>query len=78
MLACWQRSGADIVAFSPLADEAPPADADAVFLPGGYPELHADKLAACEHLHDGLRNAAAQGALIYGECGGFMVLGDYA
>jgi cobyrinic acid a,c-diamide synthase len=73
----WQLSGAAISSFSPLADEAPPADADAVFLPGGYPELHADKLAASENFLSGLRNAAAHGALVYGECGGFMVLGDY-
>jgi cobyrinic acid a,c-diamide synthase len=77
MLFDWQQSGAAIVAFSPLADEAPPADADAVFLPGGYPELHAEKLAASKTFLTGLRKAATQGALIYGECGGFMVLGDY-
>jgi cobyrinic acid a,c-diamide synthase len=73
----WQQSGAALATFSPLADEAPPADADAVFLPGGYPELHAAKLAASKTFLTGLRKAATQGALIYGECGGFMVLGDY-
>ena len=46
--------------FSPLADEAPPADADAVFLPGGYPELHADKLAAAHSFHE--RAARCRGA----------------
>jgi cobyrinic acid a,c-diamide synthase len=73
----WRLSGAAISSFSPLANEAPPADADAVFLPGGYPELHAGKLAAADTFMSGLLNAAARGALIYGECGGFMVLGDY-
>ncbi len=72
----WTAAGARLSAFSPLADEAPPADADAVFLPGGYPELHAGRLAACGRFLDGLRAAAARGAAIYGECGGYMVLGE--
>jgi cobyrinic acid a,c-diamide synthase len=69
----WRKTGAEIVPFSPLANEAPEADADAVFLPGGYPELHGGVLAANRIFLDGLR--AAKG-LIYGECGGFMVLGE--
>jgi cobyrinic acid a,c-diamide synthase len=64
-----------VMAFSPLADEAPPADADAVYLPGGYPELHGGRLAANRTFLDGLRAAAARGAAVYGECGGYMVLG---
>ena len=72
----WRAAGANIRLFSPLADEAPAADADAVLLPGGYPELHAGRLAAAATFMDGLRAAAARGALIYGECGGFMVLGE--
>ena len=52
----------------------PLAGADAVFLPGGYPELHAGTLAANRHFLDGLRHAPT--GLIYGECGGYMVLGD--
>jgi cobyrinic acid a,c-diamide synthase len=72
----WQTLGAEVSFFSPLADEAPAADADAVFLPGGYPELHAGKLAAAEGFRAGMASAAARGALIYGECGGYMVLGD--
>jgi len=71
----WRRAGADISVFSPLAAEAPAADADAVFLPGGYPELHAGPIAASRCFLDGLRRAAARGATIYGECGGYMVLG---
>ncbi|MGY5800058.1 cobyrinate a,c-diamide synthase [Rhizobium sp. LEGMi12c] len=76
MLLGWKRRGAEISFFSPLADEAPSADADAVYLPGGYPELHAGKLAAAQHFQDGVKAAAARGARIYGECGGYMVLGE--
>lgn len=71
----WRRAGAGLSFFSPLADEAPDPAADAVFLPGGYPELHAARLANAPRFLGGLRAAAARGALLYGECGGFMVLG---
>ncbi|MBT3070409.1 cobyrinate a,c-diamide synthase [Rhodomicrobium sp. Az07] len=76
MLQGWRDAGADLLFFSPLADEAPDASADAVWLPGGYPELHAGALAAASRLLDGLRDAAARGACIHGECGGYMVLGS--
>ena len=76
LLQDWREQGAEIRPFSPLADEAPDADCDAVFLPGGYPELHARALAAADRFKAGLKAAAARGALIYGECGGFMVLGE--
>jgi cobyrinic acid a,c-diamide synthase len=72
----WKAAGAEILPFSPLADEAADASADAVYLPGGYPELHAAKLSANRSFLDGLRAAAGRGATIYGECGGFMVLGE--
>jgi cobyrinic acid a,c-diamide synthase len=72
----WRRQGAELMPFSPLADEVPSARADAVYLPGGYPELHAGRLAASRDFLGGLRDAAARGAAIYGECGGYMVLGD--
>ena len=71
----WRRGGAEMASFSPLADEAPDADADAVFLPGGYPELQAGRLAANRGFLDGLHQATDRGATIYGECGGYMVLG---
>ena len=71
----WRRAGAEVLPFSPLADEAPQARADAVFLPGGYPELHAAQLAASRRFHAGMREAATRGAAIYGECGGYMTLG---
>jgi len=72
----WRRAGAEIRAFSPLANEPPPADCDAVFLPGGYPELHAGTLATAARFRSGLAHAGARGAWIYGECGGYMALGS--
>ncbi|MGH6854619.1 MAG: cobyrinate a,c-diamide synthase [Aestuariivirga sp.] len=69
----WRQQGAQVIPFSPLADETPDSSADAVFLPGGYPELHTDKIAGNRVFLEGIR--AAKG-LVYGECGGFMVLGD--
>lgn len=74
-LAAWQQAGAEVLPFSPLANQAPDAAADAVYLPGGYPELHAGVLAAAGRFLGGLRDAAARGAVIYGECGGYMTLG---
>ncbi|UWQ16572.1 cobyrinate a,c-diamide synthase [Jannaschia sp. M317] len=66
----WSEAGAEITTFSPLADQAAP-DADLVILPGGYPELHAGRLAANARFLTSLRNRA-----VYGECGGYMVMGD--
>lgn len=75
MLADWRAAGAEILLFSPLADQAPDAAVDAVFLPGGYPELHAGTLAGAGTFRAGMGTAAARGVSIYGECGGYMVLG---
>jgi cobyrinic acid a,c-diamide synthase len=72
----WRRQGAELSFFSPLADEIPDPAADAVYLPGGYPELHAGRLAAASRFVAGLRRAATAGMAIYGECGGYMVLGE--
>jgi len=74
MLADWRAQGAEIRFFSPLADEPVP-EAGFVFLPGGYPELHAGRIAASSTFMQSLINAA-QTSDIYGECGGYMVLGD--
>jgi len=76
LLAAWRKAGVEIAPFSPLADEAPADAADAVFLPGGYPELHAGRLAAGHRFLAGLRGAAGRGCFVYGECGGYMVLGE--
>lgn len=71
----WWREGVELRFFSPLADEPPPADADAVYLPGGYPELHAGRLSGCATFRAGLK-AFAETGTVYGECGGYMVLGE--
>ncbi|TXC72893.1 cobyrinate a,c-diamide synthase [Sphingomonas ginsenosidivorax] len=71
----WRRAGAEMLWFSPLADEAPPEDADACWLPGGYPELHAGRLAGNARFLGGLRRFA-QTRPVHGECGGYMVLGQ--
>lgn len=70
----WRRAGAEILPFSPLADEAPDPSADACWLPGGYPELHAGQLAAASQFRAGLRRLA-ETAPVHGECGGYMALG---
>lgn len=75
LLRQWRRAGAEIIPFSPLADEAPDDSADAVWLPGGYPELHAGTLASAHHFRGGLRTLAERSIPIHGECGGYMVLG---
>jgi cobyrinic acid a,c-diamide synthase len=67
--------GAEVVFFSPLADAALPP-CDAVWLPGGYPELHAHALSANHALRDGLRAHVAQGKPVWAECGGMMLLFD--
>jgi cobyrinic acid a,c-diamide synthase len=72
----WRRAGAEIMAFSPLADEPPPDGADCCWLPGGYPELHAGPLAAAQKFTAGLKRFAATRP-VHGECGGYMVLGEY-
>ncbi len=72
----WRDQGAEVSFFSPLADEGPAADADAVYLPGGYPELYAARLAAAANFRLAMHAAAERGALVYGECGGYMVLGE--
>ncbi|WP_097093380.1 cobyrinate a,c-diamide synthase [Novosphingobium sp. Chol11] len=75
MLSGWRAAGAEIIPFSPLADEAPDPVADAVWLPGGYPELHAPRLAQASRFLNGLRSHA-EDRPIHGECGGYMVLGQ--
>ncbi|MEM7463491.1 MAG: cobyrinate a,c-diamide synthase [Pseudomonadota bacterium] len=72
----WADAGAQISFFSPMNDEAPDASADAIFLPGGYPELHCEKIAAAQSFKQGIREAATRGVTVYGECGGYMVLGE--
>ena len=72
LLRNWRAAGAEIGFFSPLADETPAPGADIVILPGGYPELHAGRLAAAARFRASMSTAPA----VYGECGGYMVMGD--
>lgn len=71
----WRSAGAEIIRFSPLANEAPPDNCDSCWLPGGYPELHAATLASVRTFRDGLAHFA-QTRSVHGECGGYMVLGE--
>ena len=71
----WRAVGAEIVPFSPLADEAPPRDCDVCWLPGGYPELHAAQLSAASNFRAGVQKFA-ETSPVHGECGGFMALGE--
>lgn len=75
LLQFWQTQGAELSFFSPLSDEAPQKQADAIFLPGGYPELHAESLSKAHTFRAAMTKAADSGQLIYGECGGYMALG---
>jgi len=75
VIAAWRGAGAEILPFSPLANEAPPEHADCSWLPGGYPELHAGTLAAARNFAEGL-GRFAQTRPVHGECGGYMVLGQ--
>lgn len=74
LLEGWRRAGAEILPFSPLADESVP-DADLVWLPGGYPELHGGTLACANKFLRSLRKHA-ETRPVHGECGGYMVLGQ--
>jgi cobyrinic acid a,c-diamide synthase len=75
LLEAWRATGAEILAFSPLADEGPDAGADVCWLPGGYPELHAGRLAANKRFQRTLISFA-ETRPVHGECGGYMVLGS--
>ena len=75
LLEGWRNQGAEVSFFSPLADEAPDDGADICWLPGGYPELHAGKLAAAETFRTGLQKFA-ETRPVHGECGGYMAMGE--
>jgi cobyrinic acid a,c-diamide synthase len=71
-----QHLGARLRYFSPLADEPVPKDADAVWLPGGYPELHLEALSRAAQWRDSIRAAHAAGLPILAECGGMMAVSE--
>lgn len=71
----WRRAGAEVLPFSPLADQAPDDSADCCWLPGGYPELHGGILAAAERFRQGMRRFSATRP-VHGECGGYMAMGQ--
>ena len=75
MVEAWRAAGAEITTFSPLADEGPDASADVCWLPGGYPELHAGRLAANRRFRRAI-SVFAETRPVHGECGGYMVLGS--
>jgi cobyrinic acid a,c-diamide synthase len=75
LMAGWRAAGATLLPFSPLQNEAPDDSADCCWLPGGYPELHAGKLAAAGHFRAGLQSFA-QTRPVHGECGGYMAMGE--
>jgi cobyrinic acid a,c-diamide synthase len=69
-----REQGAEIVRFSPLKDVSLPSGLDAIYLGGGYPELHAEKLSGNREMLEGLRAFAASGKPVYAECGGMLYL----
>lgn len=74
LLDAWRAAGAEVLPFSPLADEAPDDRADCCWLPGGYPELHGGRLASATRFRQGLRRFA-ETRPVHGECGGYMAMG---
>ena len=75
-LDCLRALGATLSFFSPLQDAPVPAHADAIYLPGGYPELHCATLSAANAWKASLRDAHAAGKPIWAECGGMMAVVD--
>jgi cobyrinic acid a,c-diamide synthase len=73
---CLQMLGASIAWFSPLADEVVPEAADAVYLPGGYPELYGAALSRARRFLSSIRDCHVRGLPILAECGGMMALTD--
>jgi cobyrinic acid a,c-diamide synthase len=71
-----EELGARLVWFSPLVDDALPAQANGLYLGGGYPELHARALSENVSMRESIARAIADGLPTIAECGGFMYLHD--
>lgn len=69
-----EEAGAEIIFFSPLDDRELPESVDGLYLPGGYPELYAERLSLNASMRSAIRNFSFSGKPVYGECGGFMFL----
>jgi cobyrinic acid a,c-diamide synthase len=72
----FEHYGGSIKFFSPLNDSELPANIDMVYIPGGYPELHADKLSRNSNILRAIESFANEGKPVVGECGGLMYLGQ--
>ena len=75
-LDAFREAGMEPVFFSPLSDDRLPEEIGALYLPGGYPELHAEALSANESMRDAIREAVQNGLPTVAECGGFLYLGQ--
>jgi cobyrinic acid a,c-diamide synthase len=71
-----REQGAEIVWFSPMTDASLPSDLDALYLGGGYPELHAEQLSSNRQMLEEVRTFAASGRPVYAECGGMLYLSE--
>jgi cobyrinic acid a,c-diamide synthase len=71
-----REQGAEIVRFSPMTDASLPSDLDALYLGGGYPELHAEQLSSNRQMLEEVRAFAASGRPVYAECGGMLYLAE--
>ena len=75
-LRLFEKLGAELAFFSPLADEPVPDQADGLLLGGGYPEQHAERLEKNETTKESVRRAISSGMPVIAECGGFQYLGE--
>jgi cobyrinic acid a,c-diamide synthase len=71
-----RQGGAEIVFFSPLADDGLPEGLDGLYLGGGYPELYAERLSGNASMRAAMAAFARSGRPVYAECGGMMYLGN--
>jgi cobyrinic acid a,c-diamide synthase len=71
-----REQGAEIVWFSPIANDSLPSNLDALYLGGGYPELHAEQLSGNRRMLEEVRTFAASGRPVYAECGGMLYLSE--